>query len=343
MNAFVKNCWYAAAWDHEVAQGKILPRTIADQRLVIYRTEDQQPAVLEDRCCHRHAPLSEGRVNGNDIQCMYHGLKFGPDEICTDIPGQSNIPIGARVRSFRTVERHNLIWIWLGDPALGDPELIPDAIGFDRPDWIMKGGYLRYEADPMLVADNAMDFSHITYVHPTTFGGTDQWVTERPKVERIPRGVRVSRWLKDVEPPPYLQRFKNHRGNIDRWSSYDFLVPGVLLLRSDMYPTGSDPADKSNVIFSYFASNCLMPESSEATHSFFRWGPRSNEDPAIIDILIEAARAGFAEDKKIIEAQHQVVKQDRTAKMMTIAVDTGVVMMRRVFNDMLEAEASQAA
>lgn len=342
MAAFIRNCWYAAAWDHEVREGAILSRMIAAEPLAIYRTETGQPVVLEDRCCHRHAPLSEGRVIGSEIQCMYHGLKFAVDGRCTDIPGQTRIPPNARVRSFRAIERHNLIWTWLGDAAAADPELIPDCVGFDHPDWMMKGGYMRYEADPILVFDNAMDFSHITYVHATTFGGTDQWVTERPTVEPIPRGVRVSRWLKNVEPPPYLKRFKNHRGNIDRWSSYDFLAPGVLLLSSDMYPTGSDPSDKSNVIFSYFAANALMPESTEATHSFFRWGPRSNEDPAIVDILMEAARAGFAEDKVIIEAQHKVVRRDPTAKMMNLAVDTGVVMMRRVFDDMLNAEQAAA-
>jgi len=340
VNAFVKNCWYASAWDHEVKKDAILPRMIADQSLVIYRTESGEPTALEDRCCHRHAPLSEGKVVGSNVQCMYHGLKFAPDGRCIEIPGQKNIPGSARVRHFATVERHNLIWIWLGDPATADPDLIPDAVGFDHPDWTMKGGYFRYEADPMLVADNAMDFSHITYVHPQTFGGTDQWATERPTVERIPRGVRVPRWLKDVAPPPYLKRFKNHHGNIDRWSSYDFVVPGVLLLRSDMYPAGSDVNDKDNILFSYFASNAMTPESSESTHSFFRWGPRSNEDPAITDILMDAAYAGFTEDKMIIEAQQRVVRRDPDARMMTFGIDTGVVLMRKVFDEMLRAEGS---
>jgi phenylpropionate dioxygenase-like ring-hydroxylating dioxygenase large terminal subunit len=340
---FVRNCWYVVAWEHEVSADTVFSRTIASEALVLYRKANGQPVVLEDRCCHRHAPLSEGRRVGDDLRCAYHGLKFAPDGRCVEIPGQTAIPANARVRSFPAVARHSLIWAWLGNPAAANPDLIPDAVGLDHPDWILKPGYMRYEADPMLVVDNAMDFSHITYVHEQTFGGTDQWVTERPKIERIARGVRVSRWLMNVAPPPYLQRFKNHRGNIDRWSSYDFLVPGVLLLRSDMYPVGSDHNDNSNIIFSYFASNALMPESPDATHSFFRWGPRSNEDPAIVDILMEAAAIGFAEDKKIIEAQHRVVKRDPTAKMLTIAADAGLVQMRRVFNEMIEAETTSAA
>jgi phenylpropionate dioxygenase-like ring-hydroxylating dioxygenase large terminal subunit len=168
---FVRNCWYATAWDYEIAPEAVFSRTIADEPLVLYRKADGQPVALEDRCCHRHAPLSEGRRVGDDLRCMYHGLRFAPDGRCVEIPGQTTVPDRARVRSFPAVERHSLIWVWLGDAAKADPELIPDAISLDHPDWNFKSGYMRYEADPMLVIDNAMDFSHITYVHEQTFVG----------------------------------------------------------------------------------------------------------------------------------------------------------------------------
>jgi len=38
--------------------------------------------ALEARCCHRLAPLSCGRIEGNDLRCMYHGLKFAPSGKC---------------------------------------------------------------------------------------------------------------------------------------------------------------------------------------------------------------------------------------------------------------------
>jgi phenylpropionate dioxygenase-like ring-hydroxylating dioxygenase large terminal subunit len=339
---FVRNCWYATAWDFEVSDKEILARTIAGEDVVLYRKTDGGVVAFEDRCCHRHAPLSEGRIVGDDLRCMYHGLKFAPDGRCNEIPGQPTIPERARVRRFPAVECHSLIWVWLGEPERANPDKIPNAIALDHPDWLLKPGYVRYEADPLLVIDNALDFSHITYVHEQTFGGTDKWALERPKIERIEGGVRVSRWLMDVAPPPYLQRFKNHNGNIDRWSTYDFVLPGVLLLRSDMYPTGSDLKDDRNIIFSYFASNALMAESDEATHSFFRWGPRSGENPSIVDILMEAGKVGFAEDKRIIEAQQRVVRRNPNKKMLTIAADVGLVMMRRVIDEALAAEAASA-
>jgi vanillate O-demethylase monooxygenase subunit len=48
--------------------------------------------ALDDRCCHRAAPLSMGRVEGDDIRCMYHGMKFSADGKCIQIPGQEVIP-----------------------------------------------------------------------------------------------------------------------------------------------------------------------------------------------------------------------------------------------------------
>jgi len=33
---FLKNCWYVAAWDYELIDGKLLDRTILEQPLVLY-------------------------------------------------------------------------------------------------------------------------------------------------------------------------------------------------------------------------------------------------------------------------------------------------------------------
>jgi phenylpropionate dioxygenase-like ring-hydroxylating dioxygenase large terminal subunit len=335
----VRNCWYVAAWDYEIPRAGIFSRTIANEPLVFYRKTDGQVVVLEDRCCHRHAPLSEGQHVGDDLRCMYHGLRFGPDGRCVEIPGQAAIPERARVRNFPVREQQNWIWVWMGDPAAADATLIPKGIiALQDPGWTLKSGYLTFNADYMLIVDNLLDFSHITYVHEQTFGGTDVWATQRPKIERIDRGIRVSRWLMDGAPPRYLPKFKNHNGNIDRWSTYDFLVPGILLLHSDMYPAGSNVNDKSNLIFTYTSSSVVTPETSETSHYFFRWGPQSHENPAIADILLQAADAGFAEDRKIIEAQQRVINRGPGPKMVSIAADAGLIQMRRVFDELSRAE-----
>src|SRR5690242_21879401 len=88
--AFLTNCWYVAAWDHEIIDGRLLERTILEKPVVLYRGDSGRVVALDNRCCHRGAKLSNGRREGDDLRCMYHGLKFAPDGKCIQIPGQDN-------------------------------------------------------------------------------------------------------------------------------------------------------------------------------------------------------------------------------------------------------------
>src|SRR5438445_10352278 len=92
---FLRNAWYVAAWNHELIDGRKLARTILERPVVMYRGESGKVVALDDRCCHRAAPLSMGRIEGDDIRCMYHGMKFDPSGKCIQIPGQDD-PAKAR-------------------------------------------------------------------------------------------------------------------------------------------------------------------------------------------------------------------------------------------------------
>src|SRR3546814_9609509 len=83
------NAWYAAAWDHEVSSMGLLARTIAGPPMTLYRTSDGRPVALADACWHRLAPLSMGRLVGNDeVTSPYHGLRFNSAGRCTHMPAQ---------------------------------------------------------------------------------------------------------------------------------------------------------------------------------------------------------------------------------------------------------------
>ena len=96
---FLRNGWYVAAWNREVTRERPLGRTLLGEPVVLYRRADGTPVALEDRCCHRHAPLSLGTVVGDDLRCGYHGLKFDGCGVCVEIPGQDRIPPDARIRA----------------------------------------------------------------------------------------------------------------------------------------------------------------------------------------------------------------------------------------------------
>ena len=117
---FLRNCWYVAAWDHEVGR-ELKPVKILGEEIVLYRKSDGTAAALEDACPHRKLPLSMGRIKGDDVECGYHGLTFDCTGTCTRVPGAEKIPHVARVQSYPIAERYGLLWIWMGEAEKADP------------------------------------------------------------------------------------------------------------------------------------------------------------------------------------------------------------------------------
>ena len=139
---FPLNAWYPAAWGHEIGR-ELTARTICEKDLVLYRRADGAVAALEDACWHRLLPLSMGRLVGDQVVCGYHGLVFNSAGRCTHMPAQKTINPSACVRAYPVIERHRLIWIWPGDPALADPAEMPDFHWNDGEEWEGEGGTFR--------------------------------------------------------------------------------------------------------------------------------------------------------------------------------------------------------
>lgn len=130
---FLRNAWYVAAWDHEVAAGTLFSRILLNEPLVLFRQRDGRVVGLEDRCCHRHYPLHKGALIDDCIRCHYHGFTYDGTGACVRIPGQSHVPDAARVKRYPVVERHRWIWVWMGEPALADESKIVDFHWLDDP------------------------------------------------------------------------------------------------------------------------------------------------------------------------------------------------------------------
>src|SRR5215471_7863914 len=182
---FLRNYWYVAAYDHEIGR-RPLGRIILGEPIVFYRLEDGTPVALEDRCAHRHLPLSMGTLVGDVLQCHYHGLRYDKTGTCVRVPGQDTIPRSARVKSYPVVERYHWLWIWMGDPALADPDKITDFHWFDDPNWGAKGEYLHVKGNWQLIVDNLLDLTHLaSCTGPRS--ATPRWWTRRRSRCNAPR------------------------------------------------------------------------------------------------------------------------------------------------------------
>jgi phenylpropionate dioxygenase-like ring-hydroxylating dioxygenase large terminal subunit len=343
---FIRNCWYVAAWSHELPAGEIIARSIINEPLAIFRTENGEVVVMADRCCHRAAPLSMGKLEGNAIRCAYHGFKFDHAGACTEVPGQDNVPAKARVATYPAIERHNWIWVWMGDVANADPDLIPAACGFDDPRWNLRGGQMDYAANYLLINDNLTDFSHLSYVHVNSFGASEAWARIRPKITRLPRGIRVQRWLRSED-----SNLKGVRaGGDELWSSYDFLAPGILLMRAASYDTGTaaahnggEPGPDIPCHNENFTSQAVTALTDSSSRYFFSWGPRAGEDSdKLAEILKGIAIQAFTEDRIIIEAQQRSLDQCQNFDMVLSSADVGPVQFRSVIEQLIKAEGGTA-
>ena len=337
---FLKNTWYVAAWAHEISAGNLLPRTIAKVPLVFWRDRDGRVVALEDRCCHRAAPLSKGRLESDRVRCMYHGLLFDTTGQCVEIPSQEFIPPAAKVRAYPVVERFKWVWIWMGDPHQADPALIPDTHTLDDSGWRGIPGYMHFDANYLLITDNLLDFSHLSYVHENTLGGSAKYAAIRPKITRNGHSVRIERWLLDDEPAPFLHGLKTWPGNVDRWNIYHVVLPGVLLMDSGSAPTGTGAPQGDRVDAAlFFGCQAVTPETEKTSHYFFQQSHGfALEDPSVTQKLTQSVLAGFLEDKDMILAQQKILDLDPDSPMLGMRMDVALASFRAMLEKAIADE-----
>jgi phenylpropionate dioxygenase-like ring-hydroxylating dioxygenase large terminal subunit len=338
---FIRDCWYVVAWDHEIPEHGLFHRKVLGDPLLLYRLESGRIVALEDRCCHRLAPLSVGKREGDCVRCGYHGLMFDAQGLCVDAPGLDRIPIKARVRSYPVEVRNKWVFVWMGEPQSADPALLPDNHSCDHPEWHYQPGYLHYDTPYLLICDNLLDFSHLSYVHENTLGGSTRIAQSRAEVQRVPRGIRVSRHVPDVPPSAYWRSFHSFEGNVDRWFIYDFLLPGTLLMDSGGRPTGQAEGDMSGAVRLH-SCQTLTPETETTTHYFFQQAYHAPaENPEITATIFRGLLAAFEEDRAIITAQYRNLLLKPDAPMLPMAMDLALVQFRRLVEAELAREAGR--
>lgn len=339
---FLKNSWYVAANDHEIGR-QPLGRIILNEPVVMYRQEDGTVVALEDRCMHRHLPLSMGKLVGDRLQCHYHGLQYDGTGKCVRIPGQDMVPPTAKIRSYPIVERYKWVWIWMGDPALADPDKIVDYHWLDDETWGARTSYLHVKANWQLIVDNLLDLTHLAFVHETTIGNSALVDNASVKVTRGPEDVLVTRWIINSPAPPTFVKAGGFTEPVDRWQIIDWRPPACIRLDVGATPTGTGAPEGKRVGGIEMRNlNAITPETENTCHYF--WGQAHSWDAkngALSDMLLGQIKMAFLEDVAVFEAQQRNLEMIKNPQQLDINADTGVIQARRII-DRLHAE-EQAA
>lgn len=179
----LRSHWYPVAEVTDVGAEPFAVRLLGDD-LVLWRDTAGTLTAAPDRCPHREAPLSIGRIDDGDVlRCAYHGWGFGTGGRCVDVPSSgpgATVPPTAHLPCLRVEERYGLIWVCPGEPS-GPIACIPQDAdeAFRR----INTGVEPWAVSTPRMVDNFMDFSHFPWVHTGTFGkGQDPVV---PKLELV--------------------------------------------------------------------------------------------------------------------------------------------------------------
>jgi phenylpropionate dioxygenase-like ring-hydroxylating dioxygenase large terminal subunit len=288
------------------------------QPIVIWVDAAGKPAAVRDRCCHRTAKLSLGKVNNGNICCPYHGWEFDSAGTCVHMPQSKDgsIPASYKVKSYSCKERYGYVWVCLGEP-LAD---IPSIAEADDPAYrLIHEFYEPWKCAGLRVMENELDLAHPTFVHTTTFGSEDHPTPDFINVTETEYGLHAHSVLGVVNPELQQQNLKMSDGKTFRTLDMRWFMPFTVTLRI-AYPNGlvhmivntMTPIDDST---SQMVQFCLRNDTDAETKS---------------SDVIAFDRAVTLEDKIILESTDYDVPLSLGREEHMFTDKPGIVMRKKI-------------
>ena len=288
--------WYPVAFSHEVT-GQPYTARLLDERLVLWRLSDGAIAAAKDLCVHRGAPMSLGRVEGNEIVCAYHGLRYDASGRCVCIPAHPNGAISPRLhlQTYPVREACGLIWVRLTAISEDEPDIFPDMLPDMLPEWTSPD-YIQIlpPSVPMNAAagrqiEGFLDVSHFSFVHTTSFGEADN--PEVPSYPVTPTATGfVADYVSTVSNYGHAQKHLNPPGFL--WHRrFEVYYPFTAKL-TVMYPN----EQRLHIL------NAVCPVSARKLRLFVPICRNFDKD-APLQPTIDFNLQVFTEDQAIVEQQ----------------------------------------
>ena len=280
--------WYPVAFSHQVTNQPLAVRLL-DERVVVYRLSDGTVAAARDICFHRGVPLSMGHVEGDEIICRYHGLRYDREGRCTCIPAHPKGLISPRLRlqMFWAQERYGLVWVRLVDDG---PAPLPEMKEWDDPEYLqVLPDSVQIEAAAGRQVEGFLDVSHFAFVHAESFGEPDNPVVPDYKVAKTERGF-VADYISLVSNYSHAYKHLNPPG-FSWHRRFEVFLPFCAKLTVG-FPGGG----KLHIL------NAASPVSARKTRLFVPLC-RNFDKSAPLEETLEFNNQVFAEDIAIVEQQ----------------------------------------
>ncbi len=325
---YLYEAWYVVAWSDEIGRTPFT-RTMLEKPILLFRKENGDAVAIGDRCAHRFAPLSMGKLYGDTVQCPYHGLRYDSGGKCVLNPhADGMIPARMAVPSYPLVERHAMIWLWMGDPQKADPATIPDYSCHVDPTLGFVGGVIEMKANYQLIADNLLDLAHGEFVHEGILASE---AITRSKLETIEKGTTIyaNRWMPEGPAiPAHGMIYDAYVPGemVDQWAYMRWDAPAHLLLDVGITKVG---APRSDGVWIY-GTDILTPKDEFNTYYF--WGITRSykvDKPEAGEQWRQIIKAAFeGQDQIVIEAQQRMMGTRSLEEMRPVMFASDVAAQR---------------
>jgi phenylpropionate dioxygenase-like ring-hydroxylating dioxygenase large terminal subunit len=202
----LRNYWYPVLQSEQLAAGKPVGFNVLGECLVAWRDNNGRPQVVRDKCPHRAAKLSAGRVLDGALQCAWHGLRFDGEGHCILIPWESDDSRLLReisVKSCPAAELGGYVWAYIGEPEKFPPPPVADCvpeelskpdqfISFRMPNDIWNANWLQ--------SLESSDGYHAVMLHSDSQAvASESWTGGQPKKASVPIEQRRMRIVETAQ------------------------------------------------------------------------------------------------------------------------------------------------
>jgi phenylpropionate dioxygenase-like ring-hydroxylating dioxygenase large terminal subunit len=194
----IPNQWYAVLSSKEVKRNRMIGVTRFGEKLVFWREKEGTLHCIADKCCHRGASLSAGKLVEGHVQCPFHGFEYDGSGKVVAIPANGKkTPVAPnyKVPSYLVKERGGFIFVWYGDPEKASAEIpffeeLEQKFSYGEFHEVWSVHYTR-------AIENQLDVVHLPFVHNSTIGRGHKWVVNGPLVKWD--GNRMTYYVDDVK------------------------------------------------------------------------------------------------------------------------------------------------
>ena len=251
--------WFPIYISSRLKKGQLVPIDILDSEWLLFRSKsDEQLGFVERFCPHMGTDLANGSVEGCDLVCPLHRLKFTVSDTKT--------LRGSGIRRLKVTEKYGLIFVFLGKEILFDLPEIDSVISPMYSDPLL----IQLNNNYLAVSLNTFDTQHFKFVHNRDVG--DEITLFKNSIFHL--GIIFSVKVKLVRWVDYIMNFLGYsesklkyeiwgdnlaygRNMTTKQNFLAMLSPGITKDTCDFYIVAAQERWSENVVLSWIQRHYL--------------------------------------------------------------------------------------